>query len=424
VSPPTPNNNNNKVIETIDLLTPEKGGKDRENGHEDEVSKDLSEKKPEEIGKKSLFIDLTADTPIKDRSLVETTLNFSFSPTSKTPTNDEPLKDNIPDIISSINSGKKPSSEEERSRSPVHETSIAVPKIPWTLSNPEEIESDSLSETSGSSKSSSTSSVEDIPHFILDSTTSPETQNGERFVPRLEVRDTSGELMQIDSLMIIDGKYVGDPADLKLSEKLPEGTEIPSPNVHVDDKDSIVIVEEVPEEQDEDDDPNKNNNSISENGSEKKLIVSEVSDSSSKKTDCDTSNVTNNVVSPIVSRPYEATFSVRKPPSELKFDTKNENKLETLKNIPFIIEKDKVDVEKPTSLPIAPPNDDKKTEESSDGEKTPMAALAKELDISDSETEATGQNLTETELSDWNADDAVSENFVDIEFALNSNKGG
>lgn len=34
-------------------------------------------------------------------------------------------------------------------------------------------------------------------------------------MPRLEVHDTSGALMQVDSLMIVNGKYIGDPEDVK-----------------------------------------------------------------------------------------------------------------------------------------------------------------------------------------------------------------
>lgn len=197
----------------------------------------------------------------------------------------------------------------------------------------EEVESDSLSETSSSS---SHSSVHDIPHFILDSTTSPDTQNVHTPVlsaqsrPK-DVKSLGDQLMQIDSLMIVDGKYVGDVEDLQLLEKLPEGT----------------IVEEREKQQ---------------NG---------------RKTDSANLDYLNK------NRPT------------LKFDTKNENKVDTLKNIPISIR------------PLNRLDSKKSEEQASDSE----------------ETDLTGQVFTETELSDWAADDAVSENFVDLEFALNSNKG-
>ena len=254
----------------------------------------------------SLFIDLT-ESPLKERSEP----NNNATP--------------VPDIISSLT--VKSNDDIERPRSPAHETTIEVPQL-WAKSQ-KEVDTDSLS------NESATSSLEDIPHFILDSTTSPETQN-ENFPaqpPRLEVRDTSGELMQIDSLMIVDGQYVGDPEDLPLfGEKLPE-------------------------------------------------------------------------------------LEVPKKPT-LKFDTRNENKLESLKNLPLIVPSEDAPV-KPTQLrfsdkkpsPVATP----------DGDKTPMAEQISHH--SDSETEITGAGLTENELSDWTLDDALSENFVDVEFALNSGKG-
>lgn len=205
-----------------------------------------------------------------------------------------------------------------------------------------DVESDSLS-----SASSSSSSLNDIPHFILDSTTSPDTQNlklieNDRFAPRLEIRNTGGELMQIDSLMIVDGKYVGDPEDLKLLEKLPEGT----------------IVEQ----------------------------FDDIKLAKDRKLKSPRKDVNFNL-------DYQS-----KP--TLRFDTRNENKIETLKNLPM---------------------SNSKSSESG------MAVLKKlspdeNGGASDSETDLTGQVFTETELSDW-ADDAVSENFVDLEFVLNSNKG-
>lgn len=274
----------------------------------------------------SMFIDLTIDSPPKERLSSEQ--NNNTSP--------------VPDIISSLTSkSTKEDDNVERPRSPAHETTIAVPQI-WAKT-PKEVDTDSLS------NNSSSSSLEDIPHFILDST-SPETQNENGAFhaqpPRLEVRDSLGELMQIDSLMIIDGQYIGDPADLPLfHDKISDA-----------DNDESPIEPDLP--------------------------------------------------------------SLAKP--MLKFDTKNENKLESLKNLPSIVNKEEKLVPKlhlrfsDKQSPITTPDNDK----------TPMVGDgALSLCHSDYETEITGQGLTETELSDWTADDALSENFVDVEFALNSGKG-
>lgn len=276
----------------------------------------------------SMFIDLTVDSPPKEKLSSEQ--NNNTAP--------------VPDIISSLTSksSSKDDDNTERPRSPAHETTIAVPQI-WAKT-PKEVDTDSLS------NDSSTSSLEDIPHFILDST-SPETHNENGIFqaqpPRLEVRDSLGELMQIDSLMIIDGQYVGDPADLPLFH------------------DQI---------------------SESENG--ELLIEPEHS-------------------------------SLAKP--MLKFDTKNENKLESLKHLPLIVNKE----EKLTPTKLHLRFSDKPSPITTpDSDKTPMASNGvPTLYHSDYETEITGQGLTETELSDWTADDALSENFVDVEFALNSGKG-
>ena len=273
----------------------------------------------------SMFIDLTVDSPPKERQASEQNNNT-------TP---------VPDIISSMTlKSSKDEENIERPRSPAHETTIEVPQL-WSKP-PKEVDTDSLS------NESSTSSLEDIPHFILDST-SPETQNDnvsfQAQPPRLEVRDTSGELMQIDSLMIINGQYVGDPEDLPLfQDKLPESEAV---------------------------------------------------------------------------TPVEPELSSLSRPM-FKFDTKNENKLESLKNLPLIVSKEDIPVVKPTQLRF---NEKKTPATTPDSEKTPLAAAPK-LHNSDSETEITGQGMTETEMSDWTADsDAISENFVDVEFALNSGKG-
>lgn len=315
-----------EIIEIIDLVTPEKNQPIIDLDQVEIPKSTIAENKQfiENMEKStsaddtnlkikckldSLFIDLTVDSPPKERQANETNNNT-------TP---------VPDIISNLTAKSNKDDENiERPRSPAHETTIEVPQI-WAKTA-KEVDTDSLS------NESSTSSLDDIPHFILDSTTSPETHNDnvsfQAQPPRLEVRDSSGELMQIDSLMIIDGQYVGDPEDLPLFKDKPET-----------------------------------------------------------------------------------------PKPTLKFDSRNENKLESLKNLPLIVSKE-VDVAKKMQLRF----NDKKSPTTPDGDKTPLAEQHT-VHHSDSETEITGQGLTETELSDWTIDDALSENFVDVEFALNSGKG-
>uniref|UniRef100_A0A1L8DL23 F-actin monooxygenase n=1 Tax=Nyssomyia neivai TaxID=330878 RepID=A0A1L8DL23_9DIPT len=259
----------------------------------------------------------------------------------------------VPESISSIKSKIEADKSaidsllRQRDMNDVQETTIQVP-ISWEPKkkaprSDSDVESDSLS------NSSSTSSLEEIPHYILDSTTSPDTHVNERFVPRLEVRDTTGELMQIDSLMIVDGQYIGDPEDLQLLEQIPDAQTSPPAN------------------------------------------ECDISCNSETKNDRGISEV------------------LRRNDS-FKFDARNKSKIESLKHLPLNLEtkESQSDLESPIV----------------DRDKTPTANLAPGFTThSDSETEITGQVLTETELSDWTADDAVSENFVDIEFALNSNKG-
>lgn len=332
-----------EIIEIVDLTTPEKNQPIIDLSQVDIPKSTIDENKQfienmekstsnEEVNQKikckldSMFIDLTVDSPPKERPISEQNNNA-------TP---------VPDIISSMTlKSNKEDENVERPRSPAHETTIEVPQM-WAKI-PKEVDTDSLS------NESSTSSLDDIPHFILDSTTSPETQNEnvsfQAQPPRLEVRDSSGELMQIDSLMIIDGQYIGDPEDLPLfHDNLPESEAV---------------------------------------------------------------------------TPVEPELSSLTKPM-LKFDTKNENKLESLKNLPLIVSKEDVFVAKPTQLRFS----EKKTPLATpDSDKTPLAGMPT-LHHSDSETEITGQGMTETEMSDWTADsDAISENFVDVEFALNSGKG-
>lgn len=244
--------------------------------------------------------------------------------------------------------------------------------------------------------SSSTSSPADIPHFILESTSPSQNTSNDQTPSEIKADD----LMQMDSLMLIDGKYVGDPEDLK-HMKMPDhfdsvtssgatsttitatttttaASPINKTIIHVPSQESVVEVtgdtlQPKPK-------PVK---------TEQKLFKYE----------------------PIYKRPA------------FRFDTKNENKIDTLKNIPLILPKE-TEVEKvakPSQLPLT--SNMLEVFESPDNDKTPTALNPGSLvdeHRSDSETEMTGPALTETELSDWTADDAVSENFVDVEFALNS----
>lgn len=244
--------------------------------------------------------------------------------------------------------------------------------------------------------SSSTSSPAEIPHFILDST-SPDTQA----TPNESSGNRVDDLMQMDSLMLIDGKYIGDPEDLK-HMKMPERftsitttvssvatTPTATTNktvIHVQAADSVVDVKSEPKPE--------------------------------------PVNVEPKVEQKIEPRIYKYEPIYKRP--MFRFDTKNENKIDTLKNIPLILPDENEKPQKPTQLNIPSPNS-AAGPESSDNDKTPTilnpGILLDKSNHSDSETEMTGQVLTETELSDWTADDAVSENFVDMEFAMNSNKG-
>ena len=419
------------ILETIDLVTPEKTSlKEMEPivdlskvpipkstielnqkfiENMEKSTEDISspEKKQQQMKSKvdSIFIDLTADSPVKDRSLVETNVSFA----------------QVPDIISNIalENGKPkdakgskekliPEDTEERSRSPAQDTTIHVPQI-WNKTKEgkdDDVDTDSLSNSSSSS-----GSLEDIPHFILDSTTSPETQHENGLFhqpPRLEVRDTAGELMQIDSLMIIDGKYIGDPEDLKLFEKLPEKSKEAEKAGYSGMPEKI-----------------------------EKLKEPEVVKESSVEKDHDLKSILSGTST---IRSNSSTKSIIKP--ELKFDTKNENKIESLMNLP-LNQEPQAKPTKPTVLrfsdrkysPLNSPSSPQtgisayltgkmaRTKiVSPDEDRTPLAQCPDELACL-SDDEFTGPGMTETELSDWAADDATSENFVDIEFALNSNKG-
>lgn len=405
----------NDVIDVIDLITPSpqslpisiSDSSDKDGEHRKQIlpNKDLYRKldynDDNDVETHQNVIDLTTaeSSPIKDDIVGKHTQTTAA----------ERSKNVIDSMIKrgNIEIRKTKSFDEEAvlqpPRSPIHETYIHVPQIPWKTKSKAatDVESDSLS-------SSTTSSVDDIPHYILDSTTSPDTlpAGSDRFIPpRLEIRDTSGELMQIDSLMIIDGKYIGDPEDLQYMQKIP-------------------TVEK----------ENENNAKVPKVTDGILAGQKEVTAKESKVTFANTNTLVtaadNIVTKPKTVYKYE---SMRNKRPELRFDTRNENKIDTLKNIPLILPTASVStsnvaataaVTKPTSLSI---NTDHQSLplEVIDADKTPMASATtmSEYAVSDSETEITGPALTETELSDWNADDAVSENFVDIEFVLNSNKG-
>lgn len=307
------------------------------------------------------------DSEIKDSKVIETIDLTADSPdeyAEKTITRDV-IKQEAKELNGKSSFLSRPHSLEtngEQPRSQNYEVAPAMTKK-WEEPKKEQkvnaVDSDSLSDASdATSSSSSPSSVHDIPHLILDST-SPDTQNVQTPVnvaPQTLAKDFKmmpGELMQIDSLMIVDGKYVGDVEDLKLLEKLPEGT-------IVEDKlkrtTTATVVKTEPEPV------------------IRKSIVSTQTTTTTTPAKANLDNVNKN-------RPA------------LKFDTKNENKVDTLKNIPMSV--------RPLNRMVEASK--KKSEDHG----------------SDSESHA----FTETELSDWAADDVVSENFVDLEFALNSNKG-
>lgn len=82
--------------------------------------------------------------------------------------------------------------------SPILETSIVVPNIPWKESKNGELsgtdmESDSLLSSNSSSEDAS----------------SKDGNQDSLAIPRVEIRKPCGEVMQLDSLMIVDGKYIG-----------------------------------------------------------------------------------------------------------------------------------------------------------------------------------------------------------------------
>uniref|UniRef100_A0A182J0K9 BMERB domain-containing protein n=1 Tax=Anopheles atroparvus TaxID=41427 RepID=A0A182J0K9_ANOAO len=520
------NNNNNESLEIIDLVTPEKT-----KGDDKGAGRVLGEKGNELkyiVNLKQAYLDLTTDSPNCDRSLVETTLDFSIAPASvnggRAAEQSAPPKpgavridSNENKIDASVVNGtgrstgplvkKEPLAPQQQQQPQgeegCHETTLQVPTVPWASKKEEEdedeagIESDGISEwgsnrsnrsgscsasssSSSNSNSNSTSSVEDIPHFILDSTTSPETQNDERFVPRLEVRDATGELMQIDSLMIIDGRYIGDPEDLKLMEKLPPDTQIAAQMLQAEiNQDSINTVVEgngARLDGDESDErvvraekqQQQQQQQVSEEegkdlplgaGAEQREKPAEGKEENDDGDDDDDDDDRSKTPTPPMTHESDALSEraedtngrisrlsdfITKRNARFKFDAKNENKIDTLRNLPFVLEADRpAQPQKPKYLDLT--HRKAAADADTDNERTPMASepalpspvvavLAAALrqgpkstagdgdgdSDSQDDTEVTTQNnMTETELSDWAADDAVSENFVDIEFALN-----
>ncbi|XP_030375845.1 F-actin-monooxygenase Mical isoform X2 [Scaptodrosophila lebanonensis] len=415
--PNTPTNNKTH-IEVIDLVTPDKPVPIIDLTKV-EIPTKMVESNVEFINSIKI-LSQEGDPAADSNKIIDLTGNTVTNPDTATkPDVSKDVKECIPDILGHIKADKQAdgneeeqegllcNSDEEKRDSPEkaaeqyeHDTvQIEVPNIPWSKSKSQVISTT----TSGSSSSSGSSSIEDIQHYILDSTTSPDTHTtgtatgGKHTVPRLEVTDSSGALMQVDSLMIVDGKYIGDPEDVKYLD-MPLGVVVPQM--------SLLKSTEVEEVEDHDAD-----------------------------------------VEPITATPEPAERTVieadRLPPladmgpakikpSNLKFDTKNENKIESLKNLPLIVDSHNVEhtkAVKPITLNLSgvPRTPDTPTTpvaiQQHDSDKTPTAELQSRGSDSETERTGTGQVLTETELSDWTADDCISENFVDMEFVLNSNKG-
>uniref|UniRef100_A0A1A9VGD2 F-actin monooxygenase n=1 Tax=Glossina austeni TaxID=7395 RepID=A0A1A9VGD2_GLOAU len=435
----TPTTPTNKIIEIIDLVTPEKENKFIQDNDNSKVI-DLTSETPEKLSN-------AAGSPIKNvvnfvTSVVDSNKTVELSKDSLAKDNrtviaepdvSKDAKHCIPDILDHIetqevsvsqseeNIGllKNCESNDEKADYPekvesspngndVCDVQIEVPTIPWS-----KLKAGNISSTTGSSCSSHSSSVEDIEHYILESTTSPDTLNSAMVpsnhqVPRVEVHDSSGTLMQIDSLMIIDGKYIGDPDDLKYME-IPDGLIIPPQPPEV--KTSVL------EDQTE--------------------LDTEPVTATPEPIECTIIDIRKELGNELQSLPAQGSSEVidkgiplKQKRYDLKFDTKNENKVESLKNLPLIVDQNVLEhakAVKPVSLNLSTAQT--KTVETPttplaiDMDKTPTADIQSRGSDSETEPTGTGQILTETELSDWTADDCISENFVDIEFVLNSNKG-
>uniref|UniRef100_A0A6P4EFD8 F-actin monooxygenase n=1 Tax=Drosophila rhopaloa TaxID=1041015 RepID=A0A6P4EFD8_DRORH len=401
-SSPTTPTNNKTVIEVIDLVTPEKPV-----AIIDLTALETPKKQMVDGGAMDVDDRLTPDS----NKISELQQEVKEEPK---PDVSRDVKECIPDILGHIKEGSGAKeqvgeeqqslleqSDEEKRDSPEKDVAehelyepgsvqIQVPNIPWDKTKPE------VMSTTGSSgsicSSTDSSSIEDIQHYILESTTSPDTQTGggKHNVPRVEVHDTSGALMQVDSLMIVNGKYIGDPEDVKFL-----------------DMPSDVIVPPAP----------------------------------ALKT-CELDLEDDHETEPVTATPEPAECTVIEKerrvtappplpemgPPTLKFDSKNENKIESLKNLPLIVESnvEHSQAVKPITLnlsSLARTPDTPTTPTAHDSDKTPTGEVLSRGSDSETEPTGTGQVLTETELSDWTADDCISENFVDMEFVLNSNKG-
>ncbi|XP_053945588.1 F-actin-monooxygenase Mical isoform X10 [Anastrepha ludens] len=394
------------------------------------------------------IIDLTSESPVKsDKTIIE----------ELKPDVSKDVKESIPDILGHIGQEVKPdrkvstlhqtedqqhllshSCDEEKMDSPEkleeqfeNDTlQIQVPNIPWSTRK-----TNTMSSTTGSSCTSNSSSIEDIQHYILESTTSPDTQTGGlaigHQVPRVEIHDTSGTLMQIDSLMIIDGKYIGDPDDLKYME-IPEGVLVPET--------PTVKTTEIEDENEADMEPVT---------ATPEPVECTVIETNKNRLDVDEESEQMTEVEELIPPLPERGPPIpeRGPPNmktvNLKFDTKNDNKVESLKNLPLIVDQivEHTKAVKPVTLnlnsaQISPNTPTTPTAATAiailprtptsplvDSDITPTGDLMSRGSDSETELTGTGQVLTETELSDWTADDCISENFVDMEFVLNSNKG-
>nr|XP_036225155.1 F-actin-monooxygenase Mical isoform X23 [Bactrocera oleae] len=469
-SPSTPTNSHT-ILGTIDLVTPDKEkpksiiditnvdipAKMLESNIDfiENINVDDAEKKPNSpenydallTADSNKIIDLTCESPVKSDNTIIEELKPDVS---------KDVKERIPDLLGHIgqevkSAGKTTplrhaedqqqllshSCDEEKMDSPEkleelfeNDTlQIQVPNIPWGTRK-----TDTMSSTEGSSCTSGSSSIEDIQHYILESTTSPDTQTGGMAighqVPRVEIHDTSGTLMQIDSLMIIDGKYIGDPEDLKYLE-IPAGIVVPEP--------PTIKTSEIEDETEADVEP------VTATPEPIECTVIEAETNKLDKDEETEDAYTEEQLPPLPAK--GPPLPERGPPniktSNLKFDTKNENKVESLKHLPLIVEQtvEHTKAVKPLTLNLSTvqkspntPTTPTVTNACSAIDRTPNSPLV-DSDItptgelmsrgSDSETEltGTGQALTETELSDWTADDCISENFIDMEFVLNSNKG-
>ncbi|XP_061393393.1 F-actin-monooxygenase Mical-like [Musca vetustissima] len=430
-SPNTTPTNNKSILETIDLTTPEK-----------QVERDKSDS--------NKVIDLTGDSPEQksNRTILEEN-------EIKPPDVSKDVKQVIPDILGHIGERISPTSTNMGDKTPtqqddhsmekedvpekeillqqeedneVEDVQIEVPNIEWNTHK----EEDNLScSSSNSSCSSHSSSLEDIEHFILESTTSPETHNSaiamvstgsggaNHQVPRLEVHDTSGTLMQIDSLMIIDGKYIGDPEDLKYME-LPEGVTLP--------EEAAVKTIELEPEDEKEHEVETEHEPVTATPEPVETTVIEVGGKTKQLEETESEAEAIPPPLPETGPPLPEKGPPKVKPSMLKFDSKNENKIESLKNLPLILDSGTVDpvkAIKPISLNLS--NAQKSIESPVgspliDMDKTPTGDLLSRG--SDSETEPTGtaQILTETELSDWTADDCISENFVELDYDRSSRR--